>query len=179
MFPLFIYCTLPGALSCCYLWFKALFSLHDMSFFHHYVYDTGVCCLHVDEQVHMHDTIQDGVQRHKEGMALHQCDESVTCLAAPLVSKDDGLGWRMHSNNLELMSLIQKQNICLFLFVQFHFEKTNVYKFYDKCVLSNITTWKGWDRRSEGSSLRLLLATTAVFPKSKKNTCKTLAIYSY
>lgn len=121
MFSLFIYCTLPThgtpeALSCCYLWFKALFSLHDMSFFHHYVYDTGVCCLHVDEQLHTHDTVQDGVQRHKEGMAFHQCDESVTCLAAPLVSKDDGLGWRMHSNNLELMSLIQKQNICLFSF---------------------------------------------------------------
>lgn len=143
MFPLFIYCTLPthgtpGALSCCYLWFKALFSLHDMSFFHHYVYDTGVCCLRADEQLHPHDTVQDGVQRHKEGMAFHQCDESVTCLAAPLVSKDDGMGWRMHSNNLELMSLIPQQNICLFLFVQFHFEKTNVYKFSDKCVPSLI-----------------------------------------
>lgn len=36
-----------------------------------------------------------------------------------------------------------------------------------------VPTWNGWDRRSAGSSLRLLHATTAVLPKSMKKTCKT------
>lgn len=76
----------------CYLGIEALFNLHSVPFFHKYVYHAGVCCLYVDEQLHTHDTMQDGVQRHNERMAFHQGDEAVAGSAAPLVSQDDGLG---------------------------------------------------------------------------------------
>lgn len=76
----------------CHLGIKALFDFHSMSFFHQDVYHAGVCCLCVDEQLHTHDTVQDGVQRHNKGTPLHQCDETVAGSAAPLVPQDDGLG---------------------------------------------------------------------------------------
>lgn len=76
----------------CHLGVKALFSPHSVSFFHQNVYHAPVCHLCVDEQLHAHDIMQDGVQQHKERMTLHQCDETVAGLAAPLVAQDDGLG---------------------------------------------------------------------------------------
>lgn len=53
-----------------YLGIKALFGLFSMFFFHHNVCHVGFCCLRVDEQLHTDDTMEDGVQRHNEGMAL-------------------------------------------------------------------------------------------------------------
>lgn len=153
----------------CYLWIKALFSPHSMSFFHQYVYHAGVWCLHVDEQLHSHDTMQDGVQRHNDWMAFYQCDETVAGSAAPLISQDYGLGWRTHSGNLELLSLITRRE---FLFYCLFNSNTQLYiNFLTNSSHFNITTWNGGDRRSEGSSLIPLQGTTAVLPKSTKNTC--------
>lgn len=37
-------------------------------------------------------------------------------------------------------------------------------------VAYSVVAWKGWDSRSDGSSLKLLQGTTVVLPKSKKTT---------
>lgn len=100
----------------CHLGIEALFGLHSVSFFHQDVHHAGVCRLCVDEHLHTHDTMEDGVQRHDEGMALHQHDETVAGLAAPLVPQDDGLGRRKHSSNFELLSLRPRAE-CVLLFV--------------------------------------------------------------
>ncbi len=89
----------------CHLGIKAFFSPHSMSLLHQHVDHIGVFCLCVDEKLHTHDVMQDGVQRHNDWVALHQCNETVTGSAAPLVPHDDGLGWRTHFCDLELPSL--------------------------------------------------------------------------
>lgn len=159
----------------CHLGIKVLFGFHCMSLLHQDVCDARVCCLCVDEQMHTHHTMEDGVQRHDKRAAFHQRDESVTGAAAPLVPKDDGLGWWTHSSNLELLSLRSPADfLCYCSFTVWTVEERNDAFVYLKHVtINSITTWKGWDRRSEGSSLRLLQATTAVLPKSRKRTCRT------
>lgn len=153
----------------CHLGIKALLGFHSMSFLYHDVYHAGVSRLCVDEQLHAHDIVEDGVQRHEDRSAFHQCDEAVAGSAAPLVPQDDGLGWRTHSTNLELLSL-RPQRVWKLIFV-FTFQRLST-GFQKNDATHTIATWKGWDRRSEGSSLRLLQATTAVLPKSKKKTCR-------
>lgn len=69
-----------------YLWIEALLSLHSMPFLHHYINYVSVFRLRGDEQMHAHDTMQDGVQWSNERMTFDQCDEPVSGTTAPLVS---------------------------------------------------------------------------------------------
>lgn len=57
-----------------------------MPFLNHDINYVSVIRLWGDEQMHTHDTVQDGVQWRNERMAFDQCDEPVTGPIAPLVS---------------------------------------------------------------------------------------------
>lgn len=85
----------------------ALFSLHCVALLNQDVCHANVAHLRADEQLHAHDALQDGVQRHDDRLALHQRDEALASSAAPRVSLDDGLGRGTNSNDLELPSLMK------------------------------------------------------------------------
>lgn len=74
-----------------YLRIKVLICLHSVSLLHQYVHNTGLFGFHVDEHLHTHDAVQDGVQRHDDRLILHQNHEAVAGAAAPPVPQDDGL----------------------------------------------------------------------------------------
>lgn len=63
-----------------------------------------------------------------------------------------------------------EQSVRVLIFVQSLNMGEFAVTFHENSATHGIATWKGWDRRSEGSSLRLLQATTAVLPKSKNTT---------
>lgn len=86
----------------------ALFRLHSVTFLNQDVCEALVGRLRVDEQLHAHDALQDGVQRDDERLALHQRDEALASSAAPRVAQDDGLGRGTDSDDLELLCLAKR-----------------------------------------------------------------------
>lgn len=92
----------------CYHGAVALVLLHSVALLNQDVCKALVSRLRVDEQLHAHDALQDGVQRDDERLALHQRDEALTSSAAPWVAQDGRLGRGTDSDDLELPSLTKR-----------------------------------------------------------------------
>lgn len=93
----------------------ALLRPHSVALLNQNVRKAPVARLQVDEQLHAHDALHNGVQRDDELLALHQRDEALTSSAAPRVAQDDGLGWGTDSDDLKLPGLA-KNSVLYFLF---------------------------------------------------------------